>query len=127
VTRRITGDDLRTYSAGLHGDRAEPYRSEMGYGPYYDVLARLVNQAEALDGYRVLALGAGAVSNATTLQHVWEGVMVSLGEILADRIQDKPHLGDGEDELAQAQWNDLCCFRAHGYLEWAKGLLERET
>jgi hypothetical protein len=92
-------------------------------GPHHHaLLARLVNQVTALNELREQARERRGFATARTLESVQEGVMVSLGEVLADRTQSWP-----EDLASYQQWRNLCLFRAEEYLKWAKSLLERET
>lgn len=123
---RITGHDIHAFKVAHLGKKPEPCFTELGYGPYHDVLARLVNQVTANEEMQAQHREKYEFASAHTLESIQEGIRISLGEILSDRIQDVPHIGDDSDELTQRQWNELCHFRAHGYLTWLQPLLDQK-
>lgn len=113
MTARITTDDLFKFAAGHH---PEPFAPVTGQSHHYRLIASLVNQLAAHAEMRRDANSSGRIND---LHAVEGGIMVALGEVLSDRAwanRDGTHDDD--------QWIEVVVFRAAGYLEWLKPLLE---
>lgn len=121
MTRRITGDDLLKFAAGHF---PEPYSPIMGQRHYYDLLARLVNQVTNMRACQETASSSDRRGDYVAIEQT---LLTVIGEVMADRIQDQSHIGDGSDVLTQDQWNELCAFRGLGYMNWVSPLLEPAT
>lgn len=120
MTRRITGNDLLVFAAGHF---PEPYAPVMGQPHYYALLARLVNQVTSMRACQVTANSSGRRGDYVVIEQT---LLVVIGEAMADRIQDRPHMGDGDDLLTQDQWNELCGNRGLGYMNWVQPLLDQK-
>lgn len=126
MTPRITGHDIRTFAVTQKPYKPEPFFTELGYGPYYDVIARLVNQVTATEEKRAAARDRRALASAQSLGAIVEGIMTSLGEVLTDRSRVSPISMNGPEEMTHDQWVELVIFRAAGYLRWLQPLLDQK-
>lgn len=121
MTVRITGNDLLKFAAGHH---REPYAPTLGQRSYYDLLARQINQV--LTSVAARSEDTNSSGRINHLHSFEEGLLVNLGEVLSERCQDVPQIGDGPDEMPPGEWAQECGLRAHRYLEWLQPLLDQK-